>query len=589
VSADTLQLLLVRRYCVSGHIRKIATHADGTTEICPVPFVKVEVFDVDREPCLWPHFRRWWEHLFDRPVIRIPDLLRDPPRRIPEPIPDPLGPVIRDITPGLPPRPQPDPAPFDRLEGAFPGAQRMVAHGSAAGAAPAAFEAQSDRIRFASGRVGEVARIEETVADRLGRLTITSVDAPWAIFPRCFYSRQLVCEATTDCSGYFRCCFNWWPFHLRRGRLRFDWTPDIIIRVTQIINGVTTVLYMDPYSSTRWNAGSTHIDLFLDDDRIACGSGCHDDPPAGSPIFFTRIGHDEVYKIVQSGAKAGHLDQTPHGGSLVNWAYGGDLRIHAAIGADLADGSPQLYYRLRIRKGSSGPFKDIVRTLEDTRVHKTTFISQQVTLGPFTVGGVDNLYEIRDFDNFYWYRPDLIGRWNTLAEEADEGLDTLRLEGFDSSGNHLTSSVVDYRDGTEPPPGPLPPLVDRCEMKIHVDNKKPEFDFTVPGANPCGILTCPSSTIQVQLSADQENGRLHNWSLAAYKGLTYTYVGGLSDSDNSGISPLPVNLSQPFPAISTTETCAYAITLGGWALIRNGIGVVHHSSVTKAIAVEKCP
>jgi hypothetical protein len=320
------------------------------------------------------------------------------------------------------------------------------------------------------------------------------------LFPRCFYSRRLVCEATTDCNGYFRCCFPWWPFHFRNGRLRFDSVPDIIIRVTQIINGVETVLYMDPYTSTRWNAGSTHIDLFLDDDRIACGGGCVPAQPAGSPIFFTRIGHDEVYKIVQApGPKLGLLDQTPFGGTLENWAYGGDLRIHAAIGEDLSDGVPKRYYRLQIRKGGVGPFKDIVRTLEDTRVHKTTFISQSVTLGPVSVGGVDNLYEIRDTAHYYWYSPDLIGRWNTIADELDEGEYTLRLEVFDDAGNHLTSAVVDYRDGTVPPPGPLPPLVDRCEMKIHADNKKPDFDFTVPGANACGIISCPGSPINVQM------------------------------------------------------------------------------------------
>jgi len=76
--------------------------------------------------------------------------------------------------------------------------------------------------------------------------------APWLIFPRCFYSRELVCETYTDCDGYFRCCFRWWPIHFRNGRLRFDSRPDIIIRLIQIINGLPTVIYLDPYTSTRW-------------------------------------------------------------------------------------------------------------------------------------------------------------------------------------------------------------------------------------------------------------------------------------------------------------------------------------------------
>src|SRR5690606_20682823 len=43
------------RICVSGHVRKVRD--DGG--ICPVPYVKVEVFDVDRERCWWPFIYRW--------------------------------------------------------------------------------------------------------------------------------------------------------------------------------------------------------------------------------------------------------------------------------------------------------------------------------------------------------------------------------------------------------------------------------------------------------------------------------------------------------------------------------------------------
>ena len=75
------------RICVSGHVRKVSHH-DGITSVCPVPFVKVEIFDVDREFCFWPLFRKWWELLLDRPVFRIPDLLKEPPFP-PEALPGP--------------------------------------------------------------------------------------------------------------------------------------------------------------------------------------------------------------------------------------------------------------------------------------------------------------------------------------------------------------------------------------------------------------------------------------------------------------------------------------------------------------------
>lgn len=561
------------RFCVSGHIRKTETLLDGTTQYCPVPFVKVEVFDVDREGCWWPYLWRWWDRVLDRPVVRIPDLLREPPigPRPPEPGP------LRNL-PGLSPL-------LDRiagmpaLEAAFAGATEVAATSAVAGAAVPASSAV--------GRVGEVRALPESLAARLDRLTLTSIDPPWVLFPRCFYSRQLLCVATTDCSGFFRCCFKWWPFHFRRGRLRFDARPDIIIRVTQVINGVETVLYMDPYTSTRWNVGSTHIDLFLDDDRIQCGTGCHPQPQ-GTAVFFTRIGNDEVYKIDQA---SGLLDEAPFGGVLRNWAYGGLLQVHAAIGLALSTGAPKRYYRLRYRKGAIGSFTDITRSLDDTRVHKSTFVSEDTHLGPFTVGGVDNLYEIRDSTHYYWYNPDLIGTWHTPPIEADTGLYTLQLEVFDDAGNHLGSAVVDYRDGTVPPPGPLPPMVDRCEMKLRLDNKGPVYDIQVPGANACGVIKwTPSLTVTADVFANQENGRLHTWGLTAYKGLSGVGTSVASASNNAGITPLPVNTSVSLAALigSLTGTCAYALTLGGWALVRNGFGAIYHNSVTKAIAIEKC-
>ena len=42
-----------RRVCVSGRVRKLV-HRGAMTDQCPVPFVKVEVFDVDRENFWWP-------------------------------------------------------------------------------------------------------------------------------------------------------------------------------------------------------------------------------------------------------------------------------------------------------------------------------------------------------------------------------------------------------------------------------------------------------------------------------------------------------------------------------------------------------
>src|SRR6185369_8719442 len=165
--------------CVSGRVRKISNN-NGITETCPVPFVKVEIFDVDRESCFWPPLRKWWELLLDRPVIRIPDLLKEPPFPGPDPAPDlNFQPLMRsDSAESF--------SPFTKV-----------------GVDPLPEPPQFAASERTSSRVGETSLIDPRIASRLDKLTLTSKIAPWLIFPYCFYSKARVCETTTDCNGYF--------------------------------------------------------------------------------------------------------------------------------------------------------------------------------------------------------------------------------------------------------------------------------------------------------------------------------------------------------------------------------------------------
>lgn len=558
------------RLCVTGHVRKLEVR-DGATDICPVPFVKVEVFDVDREFCLWPPLRNWWDSLLDRPVVRLPDLLRDPP---------------------FPPRPfpGPDPAPELVLE-PLRGAQRMLpAMTSQQVRASLETEALSAAARGEVTRVGEARLMDSTIAARLDRLTVTSRIAPWLLFPRCFYSRALVCEATTDCDGFFSCCFNWWPFHFRNGRLRFDTRPDIIVRVTQVINGVATVIYMDPYTSTRWNQANAHIDLFLDDEEVQCGPGCHPQP-VGTTVFFTRVGNDEVFNIEQAGG-------TFHGAGYSNVAYGGNLYLQAAMGTALTESADAHYYRLSVGPGTgpmAGPFKPLTTSLSDTRVDKATLTSHTHALGPQVVNGQAALYEVRNTADYYWYWPDLVGLWRTIEDVPDEGLYTVRLELFDKNGVKLTSAAVDYRDGTVAPPGPLPPMADRCDLVLQVDNVAPSLTLAVPAASTdCGVVKAVDAPFEIKPTATQENGRLHSWSLSYVKGLAGPQTVMISESGLAGLSPLPRPLAGTVitsAAFTTglTTTCAFALVMNAWSHVRNGYGFVYHTSMTRAVAVENCP
>ena len=582
------------RICVSGHVRKVSYHDDGSTDICPVPFVKVEVFDVDREFCFWPYLRKWWELLLDRPVIRIPDLLKEPPISVrPFPGPDPVPDLKSSAVPspvsgrgismarwaGL--NPQPEPPAAVRLQ--FTNPVELVALN------PQPEPPSPEWVLADSTRVGEARLMNSSIASRLEKLTLTSKIAPWAIFPYCFYSRVEVCETTTDCSGYFNCCFKWWPFHFRHGRLHLDCRPDIIVKVTQVIDGVSTVIYLDPYTSTRWNVNNAHIDLFLDDEKVVCGPGCSPQPqPAGTTVFFTRVGNDYVHDIDQ-------VAGTYHGGGYSNVAYGYGLNVQASIGKGLAEAPTPYYYRLSIgpgKGGAAGPFTPIISSLVDTRVNKLTWNSESYMLGPQVVAGQPALYEIRNTKDYYWYWPDLIGSWYTPTDVPDEGLYTVRLEVFDKNGVKLTSAVVDYRDGTVAPPGPLPAMPDHCDLVLQIDNLAPTLTLDVPKAgSECGVVRFTDVPFDINTTVTQANGRLYWWRLNYVKGLSSSEITMFSESSAAGLSPLPRNKTHSSTVFTTglTTSCAFALILDAWSHIRNGYGLVYYQRLVKAVAVEKCP
>jgi hypothetical protein len=621
------------RICVGGRIRKVHTE-HGHTESCPVPYVKVEIFDVDREGCWWPYILRWWDKLIDRPVIRVPDLLKERvvfPRPFP---PDPIGPVARfaglvnpGVIAGFNPQPdlpgvirgfdpQPDPPGIMRtLDEVMLNPQPLP---------PRADMAQAEHSMAAtetlSGRVGEMQTLAAQLATRVENLTLTSKIAPWSIFPFCFYSRQLICQTYTDCQGYFRCCFYWWPLHFRRGRLRFDSRPDIIIRVTQIINGVPTVIYMDPYTSTRWNVTNAYIDLTLDNEEVQCGSDrCPDPPPSGPEVFLTRIGEDEIYKIDQSNGLYPNAASPDVDLSISNLAYGGDLVVHADFGAALSSGAPQRYYRLSYAKKTNpavtppdAAFQPITSPstgLSDTRVNKITFASDTYFLGPQTVGVQPGLYEIRDTVHYHWYNQDKIAEWWSWVDEPGTGAYVLRLEVFDELGNKLTtaSGLVNYLDGTHVPTSPatpLPPMIDHCDMVITLDNKGVDVVLHTPATNDCGLIEwTPGLTLNFDVNVHQGHGRLHAWGLYYTKGTDPTPHGLGGGTSNSGapdpvIQTITVPSNDPMqPMIyNLTGTCAYALKLWGYAHVTDGThnylgqhNYLFYDETLQAIAIEKCP
>jgi hypothetical protein len=615
------------RVCVSGHVRKVeAGHAP-----CPVPLAKVEIFDVDREACWWPFISRWWDLLRDRLVVHIPDLVRERPFPIPPgPDPDPIGPIarLRDVAQAAPRMinigaehgfdPQPEPPAFKAFNvGRLP----KLAHKFVHPLDIVAFNPQPDPPRevgemadtMALGEaqmlnpqplppkvdlerqgkyVGEMRTLQATVARQFENLTLNAKIAPWVLFPRCFYSRQLICTVYTDCNGFFRCCFRWFPWHIRHGRLRYDSRPDIIIRVTQTINGQDHVIYLDPYTSTRWNRTNAHIDLYLDDPDILCGPGCEpgDPLPAGT-VALTKVASDPVWHINKANGKY----QVP---PVSNAAYGGTISIYANFSHDLQNGSPVRYYRLSYAKAGTTTFTAIDTPLSDYRASITVppHNFHPHVLGPQPSGPTAGMYEVRDRQNYFWLEAGLggggrIGIWDTTKAELDEGAYILRLEMFDAAGNPLTT--VQYQDhagdGSGNPPAVPPVVAGRYDIRVYLDNKPLEFGLTTPASNECGVIAWPPpNPLNFHVDAEQENGRVNSWILEYVKGINPTRHTLGSATYNAGTSPVSVDVNGNAMVAGLTSTCAFALLLRAWSHVRGDSGFHYYGEKAYAIAIERC-
>jgi hypothetical protein len=556
-----------RTICVTGRIMK-------QPENKPVPFVKVEIFDVDRRDCWWdllrphlPDFER-----FHPPVIDLSRLLKRRPFPIPPNPPDP---------------------PFSLGRSPI-AAARLASPGTLKG-----FDPQPDPpnlsmlAQTAAASLSEEAISLVQIPDSIRDLTITSIHAPWLVFPGCFYRRELVCETTTDCDGYYTCCFRWYPFRYRHGRFSFDYRPDLIMRITQVIDGVETVVYADPYNSTRWNVSDyATINLSLDDPRVIPGDGCTPEPPDTPDVYYLTVGADWVSDISKTTGLYNSLSYT-------NVPYGAGLEIFAEFGAPLRNSPTPFYYRLSYSLDGLN-FTAITTPLSDVQHIPTSggsSIGVSTYLGPQVIGTTQALYQMRS--TLPWNRPTHIGTWYT---PATPGTYILRLEVFDSTGAKVPSSaaILTYYDAQVPLGTVKPVSIDQCDLIITVDNSPLDLEITTPTTDPCGFIpwnrtTTPVLSLTFGISVQHPNNRILDWSFNYVKGANPTEF-NITGNASMG-TPLPsVNTtttvsSSPAPGGSTmiqglTSSCAYAVILRATPYVRNGYGFFGTVSETEALAID---
>ena len=341
--------------------------------------------------------------------------------------------------------------------------------------------------------------------------------------------------------------------------------------MTQTINGIDHVLYLDPYTSTRWNVTNTHIDLYLSDPDILCG-------PAAIPAT-RRVGHGGLTKVASDPVwfinKANGKYQVP---PVSNAAYGGTISIYANFSHDLANGSLMRYYWLSYAKAGTSTFTPIDTTLSDYRASIVTpphnFPSP--CAGAAASGPTAGMYEVRDREH-YWLEEGLGGggrtafgtrprpSWTKAPTSCAWKCSTRRATRCPPCNTRTTRATA---PACRPPSHPSSPGTTTSAHGQQAADVRPDH----PGQQRMrrDRLAAPQSA-ELPCDAEQENGRVNSWILEYVKGINLTRHTLGSATYNAGTSPVSVDVNGNAMVAGVTSTCAFALLLRAWSHVRGDL------------------
>jgi hypothetical protein len=382
-------------------------------------------------------------------------------------------------------------------------------------------------------------------------------------------------------------------FSLHHCFLAWEFPPDLYFEVKQTFGGVEReVADPDIITTTMWgyNGSRGAVITVEDPAAVACLPG---GPDHGLlyvwPTAIGNVNLREIDGLETPGAGTGLLP----GGSAAGTAWGGTLPLQVIFDPNLRANNIQ-YYRWSYRFGSEG-FLPIIATVTHRwmEIVGMNIHVHPVTLGPQLVGAELNLFEI----------PDPTLPWTTINDPADRpfayfdstagqtpgrsGMVTLKLEMFDSGGNHVPCANAGHGgifsfelpdtpvDSYMPAPAPNVDANGDLIFVIRVDNNStlavlPDQGVRVSGnqADQCGMLHYGSGTDSVSIDyiATQPNNFL-TWGLAVSKGF-FGVVASTSGDTSSG-TPSQL-IRQASALLGTCVQAAFAVNLDTYAQITNG-------------------
>ncbi len=320
---------------------------------------------------------------------------------------------------------------------------------------------------------------------------------------------------------------------------------------------------------------------------------------AGSGFIITDIGDVPTAEIIQD------KDDDRHGLTDVNGAealalgipaymdcpFGGNLWVHGIFG----NANPVTHYQIRVGKwvGSSEPTVEECTPLSDGLTKVKYFIEdangavthKYISLGPDTLDGVDNLYEVTSGEmqkewvggKMYWTswsQADLRMRWNTTS--WDDGKYIIRYKAYRYIPMFgLTELTLNPNDLDH-----VTVVVDNTPVEAEIHSVKYDTGEVIP---ECGIIDLgdPNENLIFTITASHPSGYLKNYWLAALygknknKGYVVTdHYTGLNEGAPPywhGVSEEPFNSAAAQPVqLKPWETCAYQFRLRVVARTTNG-------------------
>jgi hypothetical protein len=381
--------------------------------------------------------------------------------------------------------------------------------------------------------------------------------------------------------------------------------PDIIFRITQMIDSGDEIIYQESPADTRWNVsdGSSYSFALESEYAVFTNPGIdYTSVPADGLFLFTRVGLCETAVIDCIGwdtSSTGYYRarRAPYSfsGDYSDQPFGRTLNLFGWIGSSCNID----YYKVKYSSDGGATWQEVCTYLpnkwydtSDPYSINWTWVSE--SMGPVEIGGVKNLYKIpyRERPSTPWSFVDRIARFDSTM--APNGLVHITIEGYKDTGSSIVPATsLDYTIDTN-----------YGDIVLNIDNTPPEVDiYTMTQGsstiNACDIVDLSMGDLKVHFSVTDVRGHLLQYRLRAMfgdneyvypepSGAEKSYADILVGPDWNGSSSYVATYSAGAYTPSQMPSCAYQFRLYATKRTTNGYGLIYrYVEDTKHITIER--